>query len=63
MITEEQLLEKFQVEELEKRFEMKGWAVSDNVEVSPVTGEAPNPEDPFGPYDTWYGVGVTIGLP
>ncbi|UYW02486.1 hypothetical protein K5I29_06275 [Flavobacterium agricola] len=51
-------LKKFQVEELEQRFEM-GWFVNDSTEVSPVTGQMPNNlESIERPSETWYGIGV-----
>lgn len=49
---ENQLLEKFQVEELEKRYEFL-W-------IHFASGQSPAYGDPFGPYDTWYGIGISF---
>ncbi len=63
MNNENQLLEKFQVEELEKRYEF-GWSSSSgnvDVDVSPTVISEPNHEDPFGgPNENYYGASVTI---
>lgn len=60
MNLENQLLEKFQVEELEKRYEFS-WV--DSVEIAPTTIKAPDVEDPFGaPSDTYYGGSVKINF-
>jgi hypothetical protein len=58
MNLENELLEKFQVEELEKRFEM-GWVGS--AEITPTTISEPNHDDPFGgANETYYGVEATF---
>ncbi|MEM0543890.1 MULTISPECIES: hypothetical protein [unclassified Flavobacterium] len=60
MNLENQLLEKFQVEELEKRYEFS-WVSS--VEATPTTISEPNHEDPFGgPNEIYYGGSVIINL-
>ena len=57
---ENQLLEKFKVEELEKRYEFS-WV--DSVEVTPTVITEPNHEDPFGgPNETYYGGSVKINF-
>jgi hypothetical protein len=61
MNLENQLLEKFQVEELEKRYEFSYWSGSGSV--YPDTQTTPNQYDPFGgPLNTSYGVGMTYNF-
>lgn len=58
MNLENQLLEKFQVEELEKRYEFS-WV--DSVEVKPTVITQPDPSDPLnGPNDAAGGLKVTV---
>jgi hypothetical protein len=62
MNLESQLLEKFQVEELEKRYEMRAWISSGNTSVEGVIDQAPTPNDPLGPVQDYPAVKVTIGF-
>lgn len=58
MNLENQLLEKFQVEELEKRYEFS-WV--DSVEVKPTVITEPNHEDPLGgPNEAAGGIKITV---
>lgn len=63
MNNENQLLEKFQVEELEKRYEF-AWHKSSSgpidVEFEGSIEEAPTPNDPLGPYQSYPAAGMTI---
>ena len=55
---EKQLIEKFQVEELEKRYEFS-WSAT--VEVTPTVITEPNHEDPLGgPNEVYYGGSVKV---
>ena len=59
MKLENQLLEKFQVEELEKRYEFS-WV--DSVEVAPTTITEPGHEAPYDVNQTYYGGSVKINF-
>jgi hypothetical protein len=61
MKLENELLEKFQVEELEKRYEMSYWTGDGTI--SPGTQTTPNQYDPLGgPNVTSYGFNLTYNF-
>ncbi|MDG2432947.1 hypothetical protein [Flavobacterium sp.] len=62
MNLENQLLQKFQVEELEKRYEMKAWISDGSTSAEGVIDQAPTPNDPLGPMQDYPAVKITIGF-
>ena len=61
-IEKNDLLENFEMEELEQRFEMKAWISGEaTLEVAPTSGDTYLPDGNGNvSQETWYGVGATL---
>ena len=61
-VEKNELLESFQMEELEQRFEMKAWISGEQtIEVAPASGYTYLPDVNCNvSQETWYGLGATL---